>query len=70
MGLGELLGHIHQLQAAQGVALGQEALQDLGDQAALHAVRLDHHKGALVGLRTAWRGSSEGRRAQGGDVLV
>ena len=37
--------------AAAGAAaphLGQEALQDLGDEAALHAVGLDHHKGGLL----------------------
>lgn len=35
--------------------LGQEAVQDSRDQAALHTIRLDHHKGRL--LQVQQRGS-------------
>ena len=40
--LRELLGHLHHLQPAEREALPREAVDDLPDEAALHAVRLDH----------------------------
>ena len=51
----------HLLVAGPGLAhLGQEAVQDGGNQVALHAVRLDHHIGGL--LHSQQRGRRTHRR--------
>jgi hypothetical protein len=47
MGLSELLGDVHELEATESVALGQEAVEDGGNQVALDAIRLDHDVGGL-----------------------
>jgi len=45
--LSKILGDVHELEATESVALGQEAVKDGGNQVALDAIRLDHDKSCL-----------------------
>ena len=45
--LSQLLGDVQELEATEGVALGQEAAEDGSDQTALDAIRLDHDESGL-----------------------
>jgi hypothetical protein len=45
--LSKLLGDVHELEATESVALGQEAVEDGGNQVALDAIRLNHDVSGL-----------------------